>query len=314
MRRIALLATVAAFSIPMLTAVPANAQATRTWVSGVGDDANPCSRTAPCKTFAGAISKTATGGEINCLDPGGFGGVTITKSITISCEAGTAGVLVSGTNAIIINAGTGVVFLKGLDFEGLGTGLNGINVLTASLVHVEDCVIRNFKAAGAGNGNGIKIAPSANTTFVVTRTTLYNNGTGGTGGGIQVRPTAGGTTGVVDRVVANGNIFGVQADGAGGGAAINVTVNDSVLNSNVAGLQATTGAAPTTMMVSRTTVANGGTGLSIAGAGATMRVGESVITGNSTGVSGGVLSYLNNQLNGNAGGEAFGGAVPGGLK
>jgi hypothetical protein len=62
----------------------AQAQATRTWVSGVGDDANPCSRTAPCKTFAGAISKTAPCGEISVLDPGGFGAVTITKSITIN--------------------------------------------------------------------------------------------------------------------------------------------------------------------------------------------------------------------------------------
>src|SRR5881397_1560243 len=83
----------------------ASAQASRTWVSGVGDDANPCSRTAPCKTFAGAISRTAANGEINCLDPGGFGGVTITKAITISCEAGTAGVLVSGTNGVIVSAG-----------------------------------------------------------------------------------------------------------------------------------------------------------------------------------------------------------------
>src|SRR5688572_7780893 len=97
-------------------------QATRTWVSGVGDDANPCSRTAPCKTFAGAISKTAAGGEINVLDPGGFGGVTITKSITISSESFEAGVLVSGTNAIIINATTtSHVVLRGLDIEGLGT-------------------------------------------------------------------------------------------------------------------------------------------------------------------------------------------------
>src|SRR6266542_6068835 len=76
----------------------ANAQASRTWVSGVGDDANPCSRTAPCKTFAGAISKSAAGGEIDCIDPGGFGAVTITKAMTISCEGLTAGVLVSGTN------------------------------------------------------------------------------------------------------------------------------------------------------------------------------------------------------------------------
>src|SRR6478735_7942647 len=81
----------------------ASAQATRTWVSGVGDDANPCSRTAPCKTFAGAISKTATGGEINCLDPAGFGGLTITKAIQVICDAVEGGVLVSGTNGIIVN-------------------------------------------------------------------------------------------------------------------------------------------------------------------------------------------------------------------
>src|SRR5579884_3459707 len=94
------------------------AQATRTWVSGVGDDANPCSRTAPCKTFAGAISKTAAGGEINVLDPGGFGAVTITKSITISSESPEAGVLVSGTNGIVIAAGpTDTVILKNLDIE-----------------------------------------------------------------------------------------------------------------------------------------------------------------------------------------------------
>src|SRR6478735_6515222 len=102
MRTTSLLA-IAALSIGY--AVPAYAQATRTWVSGVGDDVNPCSRTAPCKTFAGAISKTAPGGEINCLDPAGFGAVTITKAITISCEGVEAGVLVSGTNAIIVNAG-----------------------------------------------------------------------------------------------------------------------------------------------------------------------------------------------------------------
>src|SRR5580698_11239498 len=108
-------------AVLLLFAAPASAQATRTWVSGVGDDANPCSRTAPCKTFAGAISKTAAAGEINCLDPGGFGALTITKAITISCETGTAGVLVSGTNGFVIAAGTSdAVILKGLDFNGIG--------------------------------------------------------------------------------------------------------------------------------------------------------------------------------------------------
>src|SRR3954466_8436206 len=98
----------------------ADAQATRTWVSGVGDDANPCSRTAPCKTFAGAISKTAAAGEINALDAGGFGAVTITKSITISGEGVEAGVLVSGTNGINVFTGASdVVVLRGLDIIGL---------------------------------------------------------------------------------------------------------------------------------------------------------------------------------------------------
>ena len=110
----------------------ATAQATRTWVSGVGDDVNPCSRTAPCKTFAGAISKTAARGEINCIDPGGFGAVTITKSITIDCVGVLAGVLVSGANGIIVNAlSTDTVILRNLDINGIGAGLNGIRVLSA---------------------------------------------------------------------------------------------------------------------------------------------------------------------------------------
>src|SRR5215813_11842497 len=141
--------TIAALALCLLSTTLAKAQATRTWVSGVGDDANPCSRTAPCKTFAGAISKTATGGEINVLDPGGFGAVTITKAITISSECFEAGVLVSGSNGIIINApSTAEVVLRGLDFEGLGTGLAGIKVLAAGAVHVERCTINNFTQIG----------------------------------------------------------------------------------------------------------------------------------------------------------------------
>src|SRR5258708_5278537 len=103
-------------------ALPAQAQATRTWVSGVGADVNPCSRPAPCKPFAGAISKTAANGEINVLDPGGFGGVTITKSITIRSDHIEAGVLVSGTQGITVNApATSQVVLEGLDIEGLNS-------------------------------------------------------------------------------------------------------------------------------------------------------------------------------------------------
>ncbi len=136
-------------------ATVAGAQATRTWVSGVGDDANPCSRTAPCKTFAGAISKTAAAGEINVLDPGGFGAVTITKSITIDGSGGSiAGVLVSGTNGIIISAGaTDTVTLRNLDIDGIGTGANGIKIISAGKVKLENLKIYGF--------SGTAVTPAA---------------------------------------------------------------------------------------------------------------------------------------------------------
>ena len=114
-------------------ATPSHAQATRTWVSGVGNDANPCSRTAPCKTFAGAISKTAAGGEINCLDPGGFGTVNITKSITIDAAGRMAAILASDTNGIIVNGAGIVVNLRGLSINGANTTTgNGIRILKAA--------------------------------------------------------------------------------------------------------------------------------------------------------------------------------------
>ena len=157
----------------LASAGQAYAQATRTWVSGVGDDANPCSRTAPCKTFAGAISKTATGGEIDTLDPGGFGGVTITKAITIAAEgSGEGGVLVAGTNGILVNAPVGSqVSLRGLQIDGVGTGLSGVKVLSGD-VRIENCVIRNFR----GNpGAGINSEASTASRIVVANTSIVNN-------------------------------------------------------------------------------------------------------------------------------------------
>jgi hypothetical protein len=134
----------------------ASAQATRTWVSGVGDDANPCSRTAPCKTFAGAISKTASGGEINCLDPGGFGGVTITKPLSIVCDYTEGGILSAGAgvNGIVINVplATDSVFLSGLDLNGAGNAQNGMRIVSGGVVHVQNSIIRNYRAS---NGLGM---------------------------------------------------------------------------------------------------------------------------------------------------------------
>ena len=139
----------------------AQAQASRTWVSGVGDDANPCSRTAPCKTWAGAISKTAPCGEIDALDPGGFGAVTITKSITLDGSGTFASILASLVNGIIINvAATDVVTIRGLSINGFCNGISGIKITNTmpKAVNVEDCVIFRFST-----GRGIDWATNAGT-------------------------------------------------------------------------------------------------------------------------------------------------------
>ena len=148
-----------------------HAQASRTWVSGVGDDANPCSRTAPCKTFAGAISKTAGGGEIDALDPGGFGAVTITKAITLDGGGGqVASILVSGTNGIVVQAGVSdVVTIRNIEINGIGAGLSGIRFLSGKALQIEHCKINGFI------NHGIDIEPSGGSTVSVIDTVSSNN-------------------------------------------------------------------------------------------------------------------------------------------
>jgi hypothetical protein len=151
-----------------------SAQASRTWVSGVGDDANPCSRTAPCKTFAGAISKTAAGGEIDALDPSGYGALTITKAITIDGGGGqVASVLVSGTNGIVVAAGANdVVILRNLRFNGISSGINGIRFLSGKDLNVENCFIFGF----TNNGIDVALNQSTAASVHVINTVLKNNG------------------------------------------------------------------------------------------------------------------------------------------
>src|SRR5436190_8504431 len=170
-------------------AVPTAAfgQASRTWVSGVGDDVNPCSRTAPCKTFAGAISKTAAGGQISVLDPGGFGAVTITKSMTID-GAGTLASALSTTNGIVISAATtDHVILRNLQIDGVGAGTNGIVVNTAKSVVVDNVVITNFLGSP---GKGIVAQPSASAVNIFLNNVQINNVASN---GIHANPGASGT-------------------------------------------------------------------------------------------------------------------------
>jgi hypothetical protein len=154
----------------------ARAQASRTWVSGVGDDVNPCSRTAPCKTFAGAISKTAAGGEIDALDPGGFGAVTITKALTIDGGGGqVASVLVSNTNGIVVQAGVGdVVTLNNLRIQGVSQtaspGQNAIRFTQGKALNVLNCYIYNFSQ----NGIDVALNQSQNATVFVKDTVVKN--------------------------------------------------------------------------------------------------------------------------------------------
>src|ERR1044072_2205140 len=95
--------TLAALAVLLIANTLVYAQSDRTWVSGVGNDADPCSRTAPCKTFAGAYLKTNAGGEIDVLDRGGFGAITIGKSITIDGGDLSGGILAGGGNGIVVN-------------------------------------------------------------------------------------------------------------------------------------------------------------------------------------------------------------------
>jgi hypothetical protein len=281
----------------------AHAQATRTWVSGVGDDANPCSRTAPCKTFAGAISKTAAAGEINVLDPGGFGAVTITKAISIVNDGNIAGVLVSGTNAIIISAGANdVVTLRGLDINGLGTGLNGIRFLTGKALRVQNCQIYGFTQ------QGIDFEPNQFAQLHVQDTTLHEN----TGNGILVLPAAGGSAKVsVDRVhLENNGGDGFKSDATNGSIAATLRESVMVANGGNGVHSFSPGATASLVMVdhcstqNHSSLAPAGNGiLSETGVGSIVSITDVTISGNRVGVTGtapaNVFSFGNNHNNGN---------------
>jgi hypothetical protein len=279
-------------------------QATRTWVSGVGDDVNPCSRTAPCKTLAGAISKTAAGGEINAIDPGGFGAVTIGKSLTIDLASTEGGVLAAG-NGIVVNAtATDVVVLRGLDIFGVNPPINGIRFLAGAALHVQSCRIKRFNAT---NSNGILFAPGGASELFVSDTLISENGNGTTGAGIQIQPTATGSAKVaLNRVYANDNVVGIRAQGDAGTGTINVSIVDSETSGNsFHGVVAQSDGPLVQMMVDHTTSSqNGADGiLAIHGANAIIRLSNSNITGNVTGTlvqnSAQILSYNNNRINGN---------------
>jgi hypothetical protein len=297
----------------------AQAQATRTWVSGVGDDVNPCSRTAPCKTFAGAISKTAAGGEIDALDPGGFGTLTITKAITLDGGGGqVASVLASGTPGFTVSAGANDrIVLRNLRIAGINQtvtpGTNGINFVSGNGLAVENCVFDGFGTYG------INFQPAVRANLSVTDTVFVNNGTFGTTNTGAIIATTAATSGGLNRVsvtnvrITNGT-SGITIGANTKAEVITTTVGQTGLGGGDFGLIVNGATAEMNVDYSAITGNNFG-GLHATNSGI-MRVANSSITYNNTNgiladLGGQVLSYGNNRVAGNTGGSTFtGGPIP----
>jgi hypothetical protein len=273
----------------------AQAQASRTWVSGVGDDANPCSRTAPCKTWAGAISKTAPCGEIDALDPGGFGAVTITKSITLDGTGTFASILASLTTGIIINAtNTDVITIRGISINGFCNGIRGMNILQAKTVNIEDCVIFRFA------NEGILVNESNDIQLNVRNSVIRDN----VGDGINVTSSGGTVKSNLDNVQLSGNGNGLHARQNS-----RVVANNSVFSNNTTNgvfADATSGFA--TIRVWNSSISlNGGNGVragNVGGGVSGVEIGQNQINHNTSngvlvGTGGIVETFTNNSIRGN---------------
>ena len=261
-------------------------QATRTWVSGVGDDANPCSRTAPCKTFAGAISKTATGGEISVLDPGGFGAVTITKSITINGTGTLAGILAALVNGVIVNAAVdSTVILRDISINGATNGLNGIRFLAGKTLMVDHCWIYGFTQ------NGIDVAVAGVSNLKVINAVFENIGQDG----MNLNSTGG----QVNAMINNTEIMNCAGDGIEAAANVRAGVGNSRIFLNGNGIR-TTGS-NSLFNLDDLFINQNGIALQ-ASATSSIRISDSIIAQNSTGISGNggtVESFQGNSLIGN---------------
>jgi hypothetical protein len=288
----------------------AQAQASRTWVSGVGDDANPCSRTAPCKTWAGAISKTAACGEIDALDPGGFGAVTITKSITLDGTGTMASILASLTTGIIINAAsTDVITIRGISINGFCNGIRGMNILQAKTVNVEDCVIFRFA------NEGILVNETSDMRLNVKNTVIRDNA----GDGISATTNSGSlrVRGTLDHVQLTGNGNGLHVRSGASFTARNSVFSNNTTNGVFADAVAATGPAIAFLHSCQISF-NGASGVRAGNAGnagtSGIEIAQNQIDGN---VGSGIListnglinTFTNNSIQGNAGGDGCAGCT-----
>ncbi|HEX8252897.1 MAG TPA: right-handed parallel beta-helix repeat-containing protein [Thermoanaerobaculia bacterium] len=285
-------------------ATGAQAQATRTWVSGTGDDVNPCSRTAPCKTYAGAQSKTAANGEISTLDPGGFGSLTVVKALVIDGSEQIAGVLTNaGGNGFVINAAaTDNVILRNLDIHGTGTGNDGIRILSAKSVTIENCRIQGFA------GQGIEIAPGANNVKVhLKNTVVRNNGSHG----ILILPTGAATVQltVSDSQITGNGSNGVDVAGNNNSATVfNTLIANNTFSGFIVEQSTSTGFLEASTLAYNGTGVTSGTGIATS----IVRMSRCMVVGNTTnGVtgSGTIVGFTNNTIVGNTGDNTISSSV-----
>ncbi len=268
------------------------------WVSTQGNDGNSCNYAAPCRTFAGALSRIASGGEIDVLDSGDFGPLTINKSVSLISAGPLGGIQATTGNAITINAGPNdKVVLRGLTLDGLGMGATGVSFVSGGSLYVEGCTINNFSQYGidfAPSGGGSKL--------FVTDTLLRGNGAGATGGGAHLLATTGaGFLASFDRLRSEGNVVGLNAETLG-----TVTVRNSVaVNNGYSGFSATTpsGSGSVQMLIDRSLSAHNGTYGFLSNNLSTITLSNNAATDNQFGLGalagGQILSLGNNMVHGN---------------
>ncbi len=286
----------------MLLAVPAHAQATRTWVSGVGSDANPCTRTAPCQTWSGAMAKTTAGGEIDALDPGGFGVLTITKSITLDGGGGqVASVLVSGANGINVAAGsTDVVVIRNVRLQGLlgngsnpsAAGINGISFTNGARLILDHIDVNGF------SNNCVVMANTNDAMLSINNSTLENCGAGA----ILIAPSGATANAFVTNTVMTDSKFGLRVNDNGKAAVFNSSASDGVSN----GFVAVSVSAAAEIDIADSIISNNpNSGVATAGTNAVVRLFNTAIFENGTGINtsqgGSVVSFTpaTNALAGN---------------
>lgn len=283
-----------------LLAAPAHAQSTRTWVSGVGSDANPCSRTAPCQTWAGAFANTVAGGEIDALDPGGFGTLTITKSITLDGGGQVASVLVAGANGINVAAGaTDIVIIRNVHFQGIlgngsnpsGAGINGISFTSGAKLILDHVDINGF------NANCIVMANTNIATLSVKDSTMENCAAGA----ILISPSGVTANAIVSNTSMASSRFGMRVNDNGKATVFNSSASNGIAN----GFVAVSVSAAAEIDISQSVIAyNPNSGLATSGANAVIRIVNSVLFDNGIGINtslGGTVTSFSPATNANAG-------------